>query len=141
MSEDPLRLLRVHGPPMSYGVLSQSNVGQMRGRCGTDACLHRGSRSLAAANAFQPIAQMEHFAVRLVVKVGAFWTRAQHPLHLRFGGELGIAIEGVTVTLGNYFQAATIQIERGFRAHEFEHGAVPRVHKGRLKVDLSIWIL
>jgi hypothetical protein len=51
---------------------------------------------------------MKHFAVRLVIKVGTFGTSAEHPLHLRLRGELGIPIVGVVLAFGQHFQAAAV---------------------------------
>ena len=136
----PLTLRRL-GFPSRDGILAICDVGQMRGGCGADACLHRSARGLAAANAFQPIAEVEHFPVRLIIKVCALGACAQHPLHFRFGGKLCIAIAGVALAFGDYFQAAAVQIQGGFRAHELQHCAVARVHEGRLEIDLRLGVL
>src|SRR5208282_4855886 len=83
---------------------------------------------------------MQQLAIGLIVEVGALRTAAENPLHLRLSGELGITIVGVALVLRNYLQAPAIQIESRFGTHEFEHGAVARIHESRFEIDLRVWV-
>src|SRR5262249_24387188 len=113
--------------PLRDAIAAQRLVAQMSSRRGADTRLRRTVRPVAAPHAFDPVRQVQQFAVGLIVEVAATVALAQHHL-LRLHLATRLRVQLVT---------ATVEVQRRVAAHELQHRAVARVDEGALKIDLQ----